>query len=441
MDIAASVAFAGMIARMAKALPRFMGMILLGVLPTLHTVVGQDSLRVQVDRALDKARPVLEAQAKQAQQGQLALVCLAMAHHGFTLDDKVFAESIARLARSKLDQTYELSLRLMVMAQVREYPARLQAAKADSTELLLHQADGGFTYHRAGDAKKWDLSNTQYAALGLRAAVSLGVKIPSRRWVALARGTLGMRQYRSGFGYRPGGKDPTPSMTVAGIAVLQICYQHLNHISKTRQRIPGALRQAWEYVDKNRRTIGAGPDSMRNFYYHYGIERAAILSDKEKIGEVDWYAAGARMLLKHQIPGGSWGLQVSGRPRSKGPVKGDVINTSFAVLFLRRRFQKTLTGPTTPDGALTRDLPAQSGDAAVAATVAREVARGYHAVPDLILAMRSPILVRRKVVAKALPRITGRFLSYSPYRSLKESEAVIREAEAWWLREGRKKLR
>ena len=137
---------------------------MLGALSTLTTVVGQGQLRVQVDRALDRARPVLEAQAKQAQQGQLALVCLAMVHHGFTLDDKVFAESIARLARSKLDQTYELSLRLMVMAQVRGYPRRLSAARADAKELLLHQSGGGFTYRRnrrTKSGKNWDLSNTQ----------------------------------------------------------------------------------------------------------------------------------------------------------------------------------------------------------------------------------------------------------------------------------------
>ena len=423
---------------MVEVVPRVLSMVLLAAIPT-QQAPGQESLRVKVERALDKVRPVLAAQVKGAQQGPLALGCLAMVHHGFTMDDKVFADCLERLSKSKLSQTYDLSLRLMVMAQLREYPLRVQAAKADTKELLLRQTDGGFAYRRVDTKAKWDLSNTQYAALGMRAAVSLGVKIPSKRWVSLAKAVMKMDNYRSGFSYRPDGKDATPSMTVAGIAVLQICYQHLNHTSLTRKRIPEALRRAWSYMNGKRATIGGGADTMRNFYYHYGIERAAILSDKEKIAGLSWYPTGAKMFLKQQLPGGAWGLETAGKPRTK--LAGDVVNTAFAVLFLRRQFQKKLTGPSTPAGVLTRDLPAQSADAAVAATVAREIARGYHAVPDLILAMRSPILARRKVVAKALPRITGRFLSYSPYRTRQQSEAVIREAEAWWLREGRKKLR
>jgi len=430
-----------MIVVMVEVSPRVLSMVLLAATGT-QQAPGQEPLRVKVERALDKVRPVLAAQVNAATRGSLALGCLAMVHHGFTMDDQAFADSVERLSKSKLDQTYDLSLRLMVMAQVREYPQRVQAANADAVKLLLHQVDGGFTYHQSGASQpgvKWDMSNTQYAALGMRAAVSLGVKIPSRRWVSLAQAVLDAARYRSGFGYRADSKDATPSMTVAGIAVLKICYQHLNVTSRTRKRIPAALRSAWSYMGKNYGSIGVGRDTMRNYYYHYGIERAAILSDKEKVGALDWYRAGSELLLKQQLPGGGWGLETAGKPRSK--VAGDLNNTAFAVLFLRRKFQKNLTGPLTPAGSLTRDLAAQSGDAAVAATVAREVARGYHAVPDLILAMRSPILARRKVAAKALPRITGRFLSFSPYRTVEQSAAVIREAEAWWLREGRKKLR
>ncbi|MFM7298497.1 MAG: prenyltransferase/squalene oxidase repeat-containing protein, partial [Planctomycetota bacterium] len=87
-----------------------------------------------------------------------------------------------------------------------------------------------------------DLSNTQYAALGLRAAAHSGLKIPKDVWLELVEGTLKYQQAPreidvavssgksstgkreiAGFGYMHGEREsPSASMTAAGISILGI---------------------------------------------------------------------------------------------------------------------------------------------------------------------------------------------------------------------------
>ncbi len=320
--------------------------------------LAQGELPVQITAALDRARPVLFDMAKTSTQGVHALICLALAHGGSTMADPEFRQAISRLEDSKLAQTYDLSVRLMVMAEVQDYPARRRAADRDLAQLLKNQRGGGFGYTPKGG--HWDLSNTQYAALGMRAAASLGVPISRRRWIALGRTVLTAQVRRGGFGYRPKGRGSNPSMTVAGIAVLQICRMQLNDKGTLSKRMRSAIRRAWDYMANNKESIGAGSDSQRSYYFHYGLERAAILSDLEMVDGIDWYRTGVRMLLEDQDPDGGWGAAPWAReadPRRPEMHRGGEIMTAFAVLFLRHSFRKTLTtGPITPRPRASSDL-------------------------------------------------------------------------------------
>ena len=58
------------------------------------------------------------------------------------------------------------------------------------------------------------------------------------------------------------------------------------------------------------------------YYYLYALERVGVLSGRRYIGDRDWYKEGAVFLLKKQNPSGAWG--------------NDVINTAFALMFLKR---------------------------------------------------------------------------------------------------------
>jgi len=79
---------------------------------------------------------------------------------------------------------------------------------------------------------------------------------------------------------------------------------------------------------------GGGPDA--HYYYLYGLERAARLTNVRFFGEHDWYRAGARLLTQAQLPDGSW--SVPGSTFESEPVMA----TSFALLFLSKGLSRVV---------------------------------------------------------------------------------------------------
>ena len=133
--------------------------------------LGSDA---SIRQALDKARPALmhhlrnQLDGRGGSPGQLALLCLAALHDGVLPSDEVLSRALDRLANANCSETYETALRLMVMEYWDQFPDRKKAAERDCKVLLRHRHDGAFSYF--DDPTEWDLSNTQYGALGLRAA-------------------------------------------------------------------------------------------------------------------------------------------------------------------------------------------------------------------------------------------------------------------------------
>ena len=416
---------------------------LFGSAPCVHCQKPADFDK-QVTNALDRARPRLLDQLASLQAGRLALACHALLNDGVTLADKKMASAIDRLSRADLQQCYALSLRLMVIQELRDYPDRAKAARRDCDDLLKRQSrDGGFTYSPGG--ARSDLSNTQYAALGLRAAHNLGVQIPAKRWQKLAAYTLRQQGRDGGGHYSQKGRMASASMTVALIAVLEICDARMKAGSKYHRKCKKAIAAAWKWVQKRPGDVGSALSaSMHLYYQHYGLERAAILSGVFEIGGVDWYVAGALMMLGHQADLGGWNGRMpprGRRARALPPAPIDPVLTSFAVLFLRRRFQRSLTAATT-SGSWIRALylPENASKKQIEASVHGEVGRGYKAVPDLIKALRSQHVSRRVAAVKALTQITGRFEELSPYRKPADNTELLDNIESWWMLEGRKKL-
>ena len=91
-----------------------------------------------------------------------------------------------------------------------------------------------------------------------------------------------------------------------------------------------ALRDAlaWleEYFD-----IGVNPFRGGAWweYYLFNLERVGVLLDQRYVGTHDWYQEGAERLLAVQDAGGRFG--------------GGVVNTAFALLFLKRATVPPLT--------------------------------------------------------------------------------------------------
>ena len=397
-----------------------------------------NSLDSRVRAALEKSRPTLLGHLEVAAGGPLALLCLAGVHDELSLDDPVFAKALERLAKTNLTSTYALGVRLMVMADLPNFPNREKIAASDTRKLLRNQVgSGGFGYQEKSDGY-WDLSCTQYGALGMRAAVSMGCKVHKKHWSGLYRLAKNMQRSDGSFTYGSSGGGYA-SMTVAGIAVLELCAQHLaTPTQKNLEYIGKRLHRAWQWMENEDASIG-DHTARSSFYFHYGLERAAVLSGREKVGEISWYQAGSEMFLKRQNKSGGWGI--SNRVVKDGKlIRGDALQTSFAILFLRRKFRRYAQIVETGGGAgLSLTLEKGATDKKIAETVGLEISRGLKAVPDLLRCMRSEVVAQRRVAALALLRLSEKDFGYEPYRRPEESAKAIKAAERWWLSMSRKR--
>ncbi len=392
-------------------------------------VTAQDDLRDKVDAALARARPALLEHLRLQDGGVLALACLAAAHDEVPREDRTFAAALERLSRAELTTTYELALRLMVMAEVAQFPRRDRLVGRDAKRLLGHRLGGGFTYPAPQDS--WDLSNTQYAALGLRAAAALGAAVPAKVWADMAKAVVAAQAEDGGFAYTSKHRRHRPyaSMTVAGIAVLELCRQHLGRAASPAAS-EAAITRAWAWMARNAIEVG-NPDALSCYYFHYGLERAAILSDVERVGDVDWYRAGAEMLVVQQRRDGAWRGLREIRPGALGGA-GSPVDTAFAVLFLRRKFQKEVR-PVTGEGGLER-LSAASGDDEIARVAESIAARGTRGIRTVLRGLRSEVAPRRRAAVAALVRLAGTDFGIHPELPPTESARAIVAAERWGLR-------
>lgn len=233
-----------------------------------------------------------------------------------------------------------------------------------------------------------DLSNTQYALLGLRAAAELGIRFDANVWFKAVGcfldrqekdgpkvasfpvpaatdqlwgdmkaprriGSTGVQERRSdfrarGWGYTVRMSRPAAygAMTTIGVASLVICKYYLRgHPGLMKgdllKRIDEAIEDGCAWVEHNFsvkdniKWIGDGSWTLKNDppkidgYYMYGVERAGVLSGVEFFGTKDWYGLGARRLVDQQQKDGSWSSDMAYEPKP-------AISTCFAVLFLKR---------------------------------------------------------------------------------------------------------
>jgi hypothetical protein len=406
------------------------------LLTAFSPAAAQDTLDADVRHALDNARPALLGHLREvaggSRHGELALVLLAAIHDGVDESDKVFAEAVRRLHKAHPDQTYDLALRLLVLEAMPSFPDREKIAAKDTKDLLGHRdRRGGFGYQEG--ANGWDLSNTQYGALGLRAGKALGADVDRAVWSQMAQEVGEQQDNYGGFGYGRGFRgdsDAYASMTAAGIAVLAICRQHLDKPPKELDR---RIERGWQWFARHADTIGSEKERW-SFYFHYGLERAAILTDVVTVGADDWYRKGARMFVDRQLPGGGWksvhdGYQGSSLDRGRG----DGVPTAFAILFLRRKFQKDV-GAVTAHIVRLVNIGPRSKDKDVELCAQQLAQQGKAVMPDVLQALRSDVEPQRRAAAAALSVIAGQSFGYDAAKDAAGNRGAVRAAELWYLR-------
>lgn len=321
------------------------------------------------------------------------LLLLTFLHSGLPEDDPRVRELLASVLAAPLDKTYSVALRAMVLEELDR--VRYQSHIARCAQFLLDNQlpSGQWSYGApsvAADAMKvetlsaspaqapgkdglrpkpkvvrklplkqsrvpagWgDFSNTQYAALGLRAAHDAGIVLPKdvivRAIQAInaaqqagpppqggAAPSLPSGRKARGWCYDDPCKCPLHrpygTMTAGMVSSLAIFDYILGRDSRRNTAILDGL--AWLQVHYTVETV-PGPIEWDKItkttyltYYLYGLERAGILTGNEKFGTRFWYADGVRVLLKSQKPDGSWAVDDWGTP---------TWDTCLALLFLKR---------------------------------------------------------------------------------------------------------
>ncbi len=325
------------------------------------------------------------------------LVLLTFIHAGVPEIDKIFQDYFQRILQAPLEKTYKVSLQAMCleeMDRVKYQPRIRQCAQflvdnqcgngqwtygeptpavPDTTEVPT--SDGGRAeMATSGGSKKappgpppydpalpvyqrvkskvvqrvevrrtrngppeGDNSNSQYAALGLRACHDSGILLPAETiskasswWRGCQHAGPGGTAEGKGWCYKDG-HPPYCSMTAGALGAL-IIYDYIQGKDwKADANVQAAMRWMIEHFTV---TENFGPPEHREgnlkfhyYYYLYALERAGMLYGTEKLGSHEWYPEGAKVLLEAQKGGGSW---------FESDSSNSVWDTCFAVLFLRR---------------------------------------------------------------------------------------------------------
>lgn len=176
-----------------------------------------------------------------------------------------------------------------------------------------------------------DNSNSQYAALGVRACMRAGCEIDRRVILKGLEWWTKRQKSDGGWGYNFKGMSDTGSWGSMSAGAVGSAIIYSFWLRQNYERNP-VVRKGLKWIADNF-TIKENPKypqpSMWHLYWLYAVERVGMLYGTEKFGRHEWYPKGANWLLDIQKGNGSWAM-----PRAS--LGGEVADTCFAILFLRR---------------------------------------------------------------------------------------------------------
>jgi len=389
----------------------------------------------RVDEAIKRGVAWLKTSAKSPGYGKNLncdeLILLTLLHAGLGDDDPKVKELLDRVLACKLERTYNVSLLAVALEELDR--VKYQGRIAQCAQFLVDNQcpSGQWSYGTpspfalpvetparkavaSGEGKTvapkpevfrkkppvqnfikvekkregegaGDNSNSQYAALGIRACHDSGIVFPKQ---VLERALDGWKKLQiqdpralveplgvggdpvkdmlqrqagskpqpsktlfrlaakpQGWGYdRQYSASPWGSMTAGAVASVCIYYYCLDNDRgvkqswKTAKEVLEGLQWLSKKfsVDYNPGTYAGNADwtdkRVRYFYYLYAVERVGMLYGTEWIGQNNkWYPIGANRILSEQHPDGSWFQQ---------PLPDDETtrewDTCWAILFLKR---------------------------------------------------------------------------------------------------------
>lgn len=266
------------------------------------------------------------AHSDQHGNGMTALAAYTLLRSGVRPDDEALVGALRVLDQGPPPSTYGRACYLL-MAEASRQPDRWRTHCETAVAALAEtQQQGLWAYPWA----HVDMSNVQFALLGLHAAYRMGIAIPEELLADCAEAIFGLQHEDGGFRYRVD-TPPTGGMTaatLAGLEILAVLAEEDRDLRRVLRKHRREIAAARDWLDARFR-VDANPvradrhTSSWHFPYLWAIERYGGFSGEKTIGGRDWYRAGARWLVDHQLASGDW------------PHQG-VASSCFALLFLRR---------------------------------------------------------------------------------------------------------
>jgi hypothetical protein len=299
--------------------------------------------------------------------GETALVVAALVHSGLDINHQAVRRGLAFVRQTRPVKYYEACTRILMENAM---GALADEDHIDScVELLLDGAGSGY-WDYPGD--QWDLSNTQYALLGLWLAHQGGFKIKDKVFEKVLSVVSQYQLVDGGWAYFGPFKNAQPSMqqqdfratasmTTAGMATVLFAYDRLaekkSAAKKFKKTVDPVIDRGMSWLDRHmsymkNTDLNEKPGGDWFYYYMYNIERLGTIADTDTLGGKKWYPTGAPELIKRQSDVGGWG-----EPNI------DTVSTSFALLFLNRATNAIRTGggDTHKSGFLMADDPEAVG--------------------------------------------------------------------------------
>jgi hypothetical protein len=286
--------------------------------------------------------------------GSTALVVYTMLKCDVSVDDPDVVKGLELMLNQAPEGTYSASLVAMALAtaiekvKARPRPAlpRWRARLQEVADYLVSSQKpcGGWHYpivresgtgvrNPAPLTDSYDLSNTQFAVLGLRAAENAGARVPRTTWER-ALALYEKHQSPTDKGWPYVGTDPerktvassSHAMTAAGAYSYMICKGSLDgRLSPEELGKLAPVQGALDYLDRKWKVDATGIGDA--YYWLYSLERMCMAGSLGQVGTHDWYYEGAGWILAQQEPKGGWSAN-----------HGTMADTCFALLFLRRAY-------------------------------------------------------------------------------------------------------
>ncbi len=335
--------------------------------------------------------------------GSTALALYALLKCKEKLNDPVIKKGFAYLEKGRFSRqpnSYEIAMTLLAVTatanQNKTRRASRKAAKkaklkgkykkwADELkkELIKRRHERVWRYNttdsKAGPSGEEDLSSTQIVSLALFEAHQLGVKVRPKVWEGILSYSLEQQEddgpevkYKDpvdptqdrvakarGFSYIKGDSEhkhagASGAMTACGIANIEMARFILSkggskagkaswNKRPEAAKVQTALYDGIAWIEKNWSSFANPPGKPWDYhlYWMYSIERAMDLLSLRRVGSHSWYNEMGQELINRQQKEGQWNTQSTHTPH-------DVLDTCFALLFLKRSTKNTI-----PFGSIT----------------------------------------------------------------------------------------